>query len=163
MRPRPSKTPCRVGVDSERRFRWATDVDGRVSIADLRIPDSAAAAPTGAFDVRFSGPRFVQAEAGMGTNRREVSFQLASVALLPADMPGATVSSGGVSASVPPDVNLITLGRLRISGPCGSTASTTSAADRRVFRLDEIHGRLVVPLGRSRPRAVRVEISYDPA
>ena len=75
--PRPSKTPCRVGVDVNGASAGQLTLTDAWSIVDLRIPDSAAAAPTGAFDVRFSGPRSVQAEAGMGNNRREVSFELA--------------------------------------------------------------------------------------
>jgi hypothetical protein len=157
-----ARTPgatCEVTVDVNGASAGRLRLTDQWRIVDLAIPDTAASAPTGAFDVRFSGPRFVEAEAGIGTGRREVSFRLASVALVPGDIPGGGPSGGGGVSALPADLNLISLAAQDIWAVRQDGFYEVEQPDGRMFRWTGRQARVIVPLGRSRPSAVRVDVS----
>jgi hypothetical protein len=156
--PRASKTPCRVGVDVNGARAGQLTLTDEWTIADLPIPEIAASDSAEVVDVRFDGPRFVRAESGMETDRRELSFQLASVAVVPADTPGSHSPGGRSITTLPPDLNLITPAAQDIWAVRQSGLYEVER-DGRTFRWTARDARVTVPLGRTRPTAVRVEVA----
>jgi hypothetical protein len=153
---RPSNTTCDVAVEVNGAAAGHLTLTDEWSIADLLIPEAAAAAPAGAFDVRFSGPRFVSAETG--TEGRELSFQIASVALVPGETSGSPSASGRGVAALPADLNLITPAAQDIWAVRQDGFYDVEQLDG-MFRWTGRHARVVVPLGHSRPTTVRVQVS----
>jgi hypothetical protein len=158
-RPRPARTTCDVAVEVNGASAGHLTLTDEWRIEDLLIPEAAAAAPAGPFDVRFSGPRFVPAQSGAGTDRRELSFQLASVALVQTDSSVMPSPSGHGVAALPSDLNLITPAAQDVWAVRQDGFYDVERLDGRMFRWTGGQARLLVPLGGLRPKAVRVEIS----
>ena len=75
------RPPCAVAVTVNGELAGVLELGRRFSNFDLPIPEAAVSAPSGALEVRFRGPRFVPAEAGLGADSRVLSFQLAELAV----------------------------------------------------------------------------------
>jgi len=123
---------------------------------DLPIPGATAAAETGPFDIKFSGPRPAQATAGFEQGRR-MALQLASVALVPAPTVGRGASMS-IAAELPNDLNLMSQAAQDVWGVSQSGIYGEERSGGRMFRWFERRGRLVVPMGLTRPHAERFEI-----
>jgi len=77
----PSSGDCIVTVLVNGERAGAVALRRRLADFELPVPPAAQAGSSGPLELRFQGPRFVPAEAGLGTDRRVLSFQLGRVAL----------------------------------------------------------------------------------
>jgi len=138
---------CRINVDVNHSPAGAIEPGDEWRTFDLPMPAAATAAPSGAIDIRFTGPRFVPAERGTTDDARELSFQFASAALLPA---GSTVQ--------PQNLNLIAADARDVWGIGQVGFYREEYSDGRMFRWTAPHAAVIAPLGSREPRSLRVEL-----
>jgi hypothetical protein len=154
---RAAASDCRVQVTVNGIAAGTIAPTNDWAIHDLPIPGPAAAAATGPFDIGFTGARHVQARSGLRA-RRMVSFQLASVALVPGSITGRAAISSPPEANRPEDLNLISPPAEDVWGVSQYGFYGVERSAGRTFRWTDHRARLVVPLGGARPSAVRFEI-----
>jgi hypothetical protein len=144
---RVSEGGCRINVDVNHSPAGAIEPGDEWHTFDVPIPAAATAAPSGAIEIRFTGPRFVPAERGTTDDARELSFQFASAALLPA---GSTVQ--------PQNLNLIAADARDVWGIEQVGFYREEYSDGRMFRWTAPHAAVITPLGSREPRILRVEL-----
>jgi hypothetical protein len=147
---------CAVQVAANGEVAGTITLNADWRTHDLPIPPESVAESTGAIDLRFRGPRVVSAANGSRNDPRALSFQLASVGLVPAADPHGTA---GEAADPPPDLNLISAAAQDVWGVTSSGFYATERADGQTFRWTERQASVIVPLEVAVPRAVRLTIA----
>jgi hypothetical protein len=152
-RPHAAQGDCAVDVAVNRSRAGTITLGEDWRTVDLTTPDPAIADPRGAIEVNLSGRRFVPAENGMGEDTRELSFQLASVAILP------DVLSPVPGIEQPWDANLIASETQRRAGVDQFGFYDEERSEGRMFRWTGGRARITVPPAARLPHTLRVEMS----